>query len=320
MNDYIVALFKKLDEVPEVSRGSNLLYQLQSCSKSDRPISVIHHTMEALEQALHKWQECYDQQILALVEDQQKLCEKTVQLSINNQRFSTAFSSHLRNLHLSMIPKHDHSAYVIAKEGCDMFERKMKAVVTKSASAPAPTPALSQSPAPAPAPVPTPAPTTTVASRQAKNLRVQRLLQMDIKPSGSKVNLTISERSVRKRRREAVVTLNNVVKRMKSLSSATGVPMTKSREISDDERTWVIQCIKSIPAKWNAKEQKSVQPRKLIGAMYKHCWDKLMKQEYPPNLQSPTALRQFVSRFNASARRQQGHWRRFLFIVCAKVH
>lgn len=82
MHDYIDNLFKKISEVPEVSRGVNLLHQLQHCRESDRPISVIHHTMEALEQAMHMWQSCVNQQIFALVEEQKTLSERTVQVSV----------------------------------------------------------------------------------------------------------------------------------------------------------------------------------------------------------------------------------------------
>lgn len=300
MHDYIDNLFKKISEVPEVSRGVNLLHQLQHCRESDRPISVIHHTMEALEQAMHMWQSCVNQQIFALVEEQKTLSERTVQVAMNNQRFNTVFSSHMRKLHLSMVPKHDHSALAIAKEGCEQFKRMRKeADVTKSTD---PTPASKEN-------ISTTKTTATLVGRQAKTRRVHRLLMMENTGAGpgSQKQSTISDRSVRKRCRDAVTKFNTVVKSIQS--SVTGVhPNTKkARAITSEEKQWVIDCIKSVPNKWDAKAQKFIQSRKLIGQMYLHCWQQLIKQDYPPDLQSDRDLRIIIKRHNQSERRATGH-------------
>ena len=218
MKEYITSLFKNLDTIPKASSGRNLLFQIKHCKTSARPLSVIHHTMQVFEQAIHKWQECYHQQIYTIVEDQHKLCkriaadqhsicERTAQLAINNQRFTTALFKHLHNFHLRMTPKKDHHAYKIAKEGCKIFENKQSA----KEAVPTTTPEPNQS---------TACRTKEAVCQRSSNSRLRRLLHLDV----SKVHPNADQRSMRKRRRDAVTTLNDVVLRTSvNLSRAHGI-------------------------------------------------------------------------------------------------
>ena len=318
---FINGLFDTMQECPKVSLGVNLLSQLQKCRDSNRPIATIHHAMESLENALSMWEQCFNHRVAALMEEQKRFSEKMISMTLDNQYFNTLLSSHLRKLHLRMVPKHDHALYEIARKGNVEFEKSQakssgatssSSPSTRSSNVPS-TSSESTNTTPSVSPLKQPStssvtkssasPTATADDRPTKKRSIAKLLEFKVNEPPKKKKC--SDRSVRLQRRDVVKKIHTIVNSMESLAS--DVPKKKARAITAEEKRWVIESVESVPKKWDSKGKKYVRSRKAIGNMYDHCWKHLMKQDYPPNLKSAQDLRSFIKRANERKKRTAGH-------------
>ena len=76
-----------ISKVPKARPKRNLLFQLQKCRESDRPISEIHFTLHALEDSMNQWQKKSQEAYLALIKEQERWMKKLIELNLDNMNF-----------------------------------------------------------------------------------------------------------------------------------------------------------------------------------------------------------------------------------------
>ena len=316
---YVDGLFDKMSSIPKVANNFNLLHQLQKFRQSDRPISVIHHTMAFMQNAMRAWQHLFHQQLCTLMDEQKRFSEHIHQFALGNQYFNTLFMDHMAKFHDEMIPKHDRRAYEIAKEAHDMFILKRKKATDAQDEQPTAQSIKQKTPIPEIEKLQKDKDKESI-DKSKKRARVERLLHLG---SSSPKRKRISNSSSSQERSDRIARRNekraydriytSVVQRFES-----GIDK-KDRKITRAELHWVIDCIKSIPSKLQEKTGKSMTSRKAITSKYEECWKTLMDMDFPPSLESAQDLRNSVKRENERMKRMQGnlcmHVRAYLILA-----